>query len=115
MILFYFVITLKYTLPHFNLENLELGFAQTSLYIGKWKDTEQECIPIGCVPSAAVAVCWWGGGGSVSAQGVGVCIPASTKADTLPNFVPPPLWTEFLTYACENITLPQADGKELLV
>ena len=30
-------------------------------------NTEQECIPVGCVPSAAVAVCWggcvcsWGG------------------------------------------------------
>ena len=38
----------------------------------------QECIPVGCVPSAAVAV---GGGvsaqGCVSAQG-GVCIPACT-------------------------------------
>ena len=22
---------------------------------------EQECIPVGCVPSAAVAVCWMGG------------------------------------------------------
>ena len=32
---------------------------------------EQECIPVGCVPSAAVDF-WWGGGG-VSAQG-GVCL-----------------------------------------
>ena len=24
--------------------------------------TKQECIPVGCVPSAAVAVCWGGGG-----------------------------------------------------
>ena len=30
----------------------------------------------------------------------GVCIPACTEADT-------PLWTEWLTDACENITLPQ--------
>ena len=33
-----------------------------------WKKIQQECIPVGCVPSAALAV-WWGGGG---AQG-GVC------------------------------------------
>ena len=44
----------------------------------------------------------------VSAQGVllggfcpGGCIPACTEADT------PTLWTEFLTHASENITLPQ--------
>ena len=24
---------------------------------------KQECIPVRCVPSATVAVCWWGGGG----------------------------------------------------
>ena len=30
-------------------------------------------------------------------------IPACTEADTLP----PPLWTEFLTHACKNITLGQ--------
>ena len=39
----------------------------------------------GCVPPA------WSGGG----------IPACTEADT------PPLWTEFLTHASENITFPQ--------
>ena len=42
----------------------------------------------------------------VSAPGgcllLGGCIPACTEADTLP-----PLWTEFLTLACENITLAQ--------
>ena len=30
---------------------------------------EQESIPVGCVPSAAVAICWGGGGSSV--RGVG--------------------------------------------
>ena len=54
----------------------------------------QECIPVGCVPSAAVAV-WRGGGGGVSAQGrvcpgvgclPGGCIPACR---------------------CKNITFPQ--------
>ena len=34
----------------------------------KKKIKEQKCIPVGCVPSAAVAVSWGGGGGS--AQGV---------------------------------------------
>ena len=24
-----------------------------------------------------------------------------------PTYAPPPLWTEFLTHACENITFPQ--------
>ena len=44
----------------------------------------------------------WGvpGPGGVSAPGG--CIPACTEADTLP-----PMWTEFLTHACENITLAQ--------
>ena len=32
---------------------------------------EKECIAVGCVPSAAVAVCWGGGGGLL--QGGGVC------------------------------------------
>ena len=33
---------------------------------------KQECIPLGCVPSAAIAVCWAGclPGGRVSARGV---------------------------------------------
>ena len=52
-------------------------------------------------------VCSQGGGGvcsqGVSAPGGGRCIPACTEADTLP----PPPWTEFLTHACENITLAQ--------
>ena len=50
-----------------------------------------------------------------TAQGVcllpGGGIPACTEADP-----PPPLWTEFLTHATENMTLPQtsfAGGKKL--
>ena len=37
---------------------------------------EQECIPVGCVPSAAVAVLGvgWGDGGGLSARGRG-CLP----------------------------------------
>ena len=63
------------------------------------KDKLQECIPVGCVASAAVAmsipqhalgrgcqsrvgaVSAHGGGGSVC-PGVCVCIPACTEADT---------------------------------
>ena len=37
---------------------------------------EQESIPVGCVPSAAVAV-WWGGGSGDGGKGVcpGGCLP----------------------------------------
>ena len=53
--------------------------------------------PGGCAWSGGV-VCLTQGG----VPGPGGCIPACTEADTLP-----PLWTEFLTHACENITLAQ--------
>ena len=63
---------------------------------------KQECIPEGYVPSAAVAVCCWGGGlfrgvsalGSEPGRGVVflVCL-----ADT------PTRWTEFLTHVCETL------------
>ena len=48
---------------------------------------KQEFIPVGCVPLASVAM-----GGGCLPRGVGL---------------PPPPPTEFLTYACENITFPQ--------
>ena len=52
-----------------------------------------ECIPVGCVTSAAVAVL---GGGGVQ----GVCVSRGCSA--------PLLWTEFLKHAaCENITFQQ--------
>ena len=54
---------------------------------------KQECIPVGCVSSAAVAVCL----GGVSAW----------ERVFARGGVHNPLWTEFLTHACENITLPQ--------
>ena len=41
--------------------------------------SQQECIPVGCAPSAAVAICWGGGcllRGMVSAQR-GVCLRGS--------------------------------------
>ena len=52
-----------------------------------WLKTK-ECIPVGCVPSVAVAI----SGG----RGVFLWREAYT-----------PFWTEFLTHACENITFPQ--------
>ena len=56
-------------------------------FFSKKKETKkQECIPLGCVPSAAVAV-----------PGRGVCLP-------------PPL--DRITDTCKNITLP--DGNKLL-
>ena len=48
-------------------------------------------------------VCSRGSGPGVGLLQGGWCIPACTEADTLPL----PLWTEFLTHACENITLAQ--------
>ena len=48
-------------------------------------------------------VCLWSLGvvlQGVSASGPGGCIPAWNGAE-------PPPWTEFLTHATENITLPQ--------
>ena len=62
---------------------------------------QQECIQVRCVPSAAVAVCWGVSGQGVSAQGGAVVCQHALRQ------TPTPLWTEFLTHACENITLPQ--------
>ena len=68
---------------------------------------QQECIPLGCVPSAAVVI-WMRGllGGclprGVSARG---CLPRGCMAAC--NGADTPLWTDFFTHACENITFPQ--------
>ena len=88
-------------------------------------EKEQECIPVGCVPHACcpyLPACTVPEGG-VPARGVylpGGCtcpggVPAwgGVPAHVLP---PLPLWTEFLTHATENITLPQtsfAGGKNV--
>ena len=96
---------------------------------------KQECIPVGCVPSAAVAagggrgvsqhaldrgVSAWGvsvreGGVGVSTLGGvaarGVCISQHALGgggcllQCMLGYFPP--WTEFLTHTCENITFPQ--------
>ena len=76
---------------------------------------KQECIPVGCVPSAVVAVLGWGVclgrrclplGDSAWEVSTWGCLPGGVlhldpEADTST------LWTEFLTHACENITFLQ--------
>ena len=60
-------------------------------------------IPVGCVPSAAVAV-------SPATHAPATHIPchACLPCHAWPPAVhATPLWTEFLTHACENITFPQ--------
>ena len=72
---------------------------------------EQECIPVGCVPSAAVAVSWGvcPGGVCLVFPGDGVwpggCLPSLLGKGCV--WQTPPTWTEFLTDDCENITFPQ--------
>ena len=63
---------------------------------------KQECIPVGCVLSAAVAVCL----GGVCQEGIcpSGCLPMGGR---VARGVRLPPWTEFLTDACENITFPQ--------
>ena len=78
---------------------------------------EKEYIPVGCVPSAAVAVCWGlssqGGGGVVCPGG---CLPSGGvyPVGYLPD-TPPPPWTEWQTLVktlpCGNCV---ADGKKLV-
>ena len=70
---------------------------------------KQDCIPVGCVPSAAVAVSCGCLSGGVSAQG-GVC-PGGVSAQG--GVCQTPL--NRITDRCKNITLPQlrADGNKL--
>ena len=107
---------------------------ESDLEMDKCKDrsirilVQQECIPVECVPSAAVAVCCGGclpggvvcpGGRRQPAGGGGVCLVCPEWC--LPGgggfclgvvrpggvWQIPPLWTKFLTHACVNITFPQ--------
>ena len=122
--------------------------------------SEQECIPVGCVPPACCPYlphalfpggipgpggCTWSQGG-VPGPGGGCLVPGGVPGPRegvpgrgwvpgpgggvpdprgctwspgvyLPRYSPPP-WTEFLTHASENITLPQtsfAGGKNILI
>ena len=80
----------------------------------------QECIPVGCLSSAGLAV----GGGCLSGRCLPRgCLPGGVCPSACWDSQPPgqtrgvsalvhagihtPLWTEFLTHACENITFPQ--------
>ena len=68
--------------------------------ISSWE--YQECIPLGCVPPASMAI----SGGGVSAQGG--CLPVWLYTPLpIACWVTPPPRTEFLTHAYENITFPQ--------
>ena len=73
-------------------------------FIYKFK---QECIPVGCVLSAAVAVCWVGGGGVCRGS---VCLGVSAWGGSAQGVSawwgcthPPRGQTD----TCENITFPQ--------
>ena len=63
----------------------------------------QECIPVECVPSTAVAVSGSGGGRGVCPGDV--CVSGGVSQHMQWGRQPP--WTEFLTHAYENITFPQ--------
>ena len=67
---------------------------------------QQECIPVGCVTSAAVSA-----GGGLPGRGGLPHSPPAKCWDTPPvqcmlGYTHPP-WTKFLTHVCENITFPQ--------
>ena len=69
----------------------------------------QECIPVGCVPSATVAVCCWkggacsGGGGACSRPGEGMPAPGGGGGDGISACTEedPPCGQ---TDRCKNIT-----------
>ena len=80
--------------------------------------TKQECIPVGCIPAAH----WpYPRRGVHPRRNFGPDPPEKlqtshpkrdppgpdTPQDQTPQTKYSPLWTEFLTHACENITLPQ--------
>ena len=88
--------------------------------------TQEECIPVGCVPPTAAAVQSAPGGGVSTRHppdqappweqtplDQGPLRPATPQEQAPhPRSRParpgtPPLWTEFLMHASENITLPQ--------
>ena len=75
---------------------LECLYISDSSRICRWTYFEKECIPVGCVPTAA------GGGGGVC-RGVSAQM-ACLSGGCLPH-TPPPV--DRMTDARENITLPQ--------
>ena len=88
----YFVAS-KRILVSENVENLYLVF------IGRQRHLKQECIPVGCVLSAAVAV-----------RGEGGSPPGTPRGQAPPGADPPGSGTTTvnrMTNRCKNITLPQ--------
>ena len=94
---------------------LKVSYTRTNIFL------KQECIPVGCVPTATVAVCW--GGVCLSAcwdTPPPGCGPGDTSSGSTPQ---PPHWVwawrparhagippppvNRLTDRCKNITLPQ--------
>ena len=70
---------------------------------------QQECIPVGCVPSAAVAVSYHAHPlphMPPAMHAPPLCMPPSYACPQTTHGPPWP-WTEFLTHARENITFPQ--------
>ena len=75
--------------------------------LNNWNYVHQESIPIGCVSPA----CWPESGGVQGCVCPGcVCPGCVTRGCTPPDPEPEPplpLWAEWLTDRCKNITLPQ--------
>ena len=71
----------------------------------------QVCIPVGCVPSAAVAILSCHARPSpLPCMYLPPCTPLCHTCPpryTCPPTMHTPMWTEFLTHACENITFLQ--------
>ena len=95
---------------HCMVQNKNINYIRVfSAYTRLPTNSTQECIPVGCVPSTAVAVS--------PATHVPPPYPRTAMHVPLLPCVPPschtgpyacpPMWTEFLTHACENITFPQ--------
>ena len=73
------------------LKNLEKSWKYHGILLVRKNGNPEECIPVGCVPSAAVAICWRGvcQGGCLPREGVSAC---GCLPDTPPLPLPP--WTE---------------------
>ena len=70
---------------------------------------KQECIPVGCVPSAAVAVSW--GGSAKRGLSAGVCLGGCLHRSCRPGGVyKSPLWTESQTVVKTVSSTTVADG-----
>ena len=98
------------------LDNISNGTCTIGLTTGFM--FKEECIPVGCVPSAAVAICWWGTvcPGGVSAQRcvcLGGCLPRGQGCLLGCVWQTLPLWTEWQTLVktlpCRNYA---ADGNK---